>query len=191
MTVDFVRTAEDFVYFHQHLRAVRRAMRRFWREMPPNGVRSAPTSATWMVVVLVFGGTVLSFASAAYLAKISSSAWLVGVVAMGTFLALLLRFTLFPRSAKSIRVEYEKDPTNRLATTAIADDAGFHFVATTWRYDVEWSGILGVLLLGEGVVIVDIEERAHFIPRCAFAEDDQAKAFVAEIEAHLRREREN
>jgi hypothetical protein len=182
---DFVCTVDDSIYFFRNLRAVRRGLKRFHREIKLRVGYPRSSKTTAVGAFLVIAGIVVSFASAAYLTVIASLIWLTGLVPTGLFLAFMLRFALFPVSAKSIRAKYQKDPSNGLPITAFIDDAGFHYITATSQRDVDWAGIVAVVLLGEAVAVVDLEQTTYYIPRRLFIDDEQSRTFVRLVESHI------
>jgi hypothetical protein len=183
LKVEFANSVDDFIHFRRSGRLVRLQKHRLARKRNPPIPRPEQFWLTRLGVTVFFGGLALSFASAFYLTFVASLLWLAAVIVIGAFLALMILIVLSSPSAESTRKWFEKDPAIALPISIEIADSGLHFTTAISRSVIEWRGILGVVDLPQAVVVLEIENLAHIIPRRAFANDEEIKAFVAEIES--------
>jgi hypothetical protein len=171
----FTPTADEFVLFARHGRALARRMR---------DLTKLPEHTGLMIVLgrMLPHCAIVMFASSLYLMVTRNFMWLGAAIISGALLWAFAMAFLGWGATRKARQQFAKDPRLGYPTTVDADERGFRYFSDRVRYDLNWPAIAGVYQADGVLFIFDTERLTYIVPRRAFAAPNEADQLVKWIE---------
>ena len=135
-------------------------------------------SVVWWTAIL-FAGSILQIIAALHLR------WYFFMV-IGSLFAGIIVLTVFDvRSERAARRLNKSNVEHPISVTADADKVGFHWVAPTVEFHLEWSAVESCNTTADYLVVRGKNKLLYIIPLAAFVSSDAEEEFSQFIKSHM------
>jgi hypothetical protein len=183
MTVQYVLTSDDYVAAALAPGIHRHRLPGPYSARPEDAAARRAGCLGLIGAWLWLGGSVLIFASSAYLSVAMSLACIAPALVGLLFTGLLLRFYVFREHTLRRRLAPLDQQVNEARFEI--DEAGFHFLGETMQCHVEWSALRDLFETPALFVLIDDTPEVFPVPKRAFGSAQAEEAFRRVVGARV------